>query len=100
MTYRESFRLNTADLANKIKKDAKEVIFETVSCMCDNKHTIQFKKDNNGEFKVSGGRFSLSNWQMKYDIYSLMWAADEENWSQVINMINSGTENVYNVRSR
>ena len=84
----------------EIKKGAKEVLVTTISVMCDNEHTIRFKKDSNGEFTVNGGINSLRNWQMKYDTMDLTWAADEENWSEVIKMINSGTEQVEKVRVR
>jgi hypothetical protein len=100
MTYQESLKLSPKTVAKQIKKDSKEVIFGTVSCMCDNKHTLRFKKNESGEFRLSSGRFSLSNWQMKHDYYELTWAADEQNWEEVIRMINTGTENVYEVRSR
>ena len=83
-----------------VKKGAKEVLFTTISCMCDNKHTIQFKKNSEGEFTVNGRGNSMSNWDMKYDTMDLTWAADEENWSEVIKMINSGTEKISEVRAR
>ena len=84
----------------EIKKDAKEVVFKTVSCMCDNVHYISFKKNENGEFKMSGGGSSLSNWQMKHQIFEIVWEADEQNWTKVIEMINSGTAVIENVKSR
>ena len=84
----------------KVKKDAREVIFTTVSCMCDNIHYITFKKDSNGDFKMDGGRFSLSNWQMKHPKHDIEWEADANEWGCVIAMINSGTERVSEVKSR
>jgi hypothetical protein len=36
-----------------VKKDAREVIFTTVSCMCDNIHYITFKKNADGDFKMA-----------------------------------------------
>ena len=84
----------------EVKKGAKEVVFTTISCMCDNQHTIQFKKNEQGEFTVNGRGNSLSNWQMKHDTIDLTWAADEENWQEVVRIINSGTEKVSAVRVR
>ncbi len=84
----------------EIKKGAKEVLFTTISCMCDNKHTIQFKKNEEGEFRVNGRGSSMSNWQMKYDTMDLTWAADEGNWDEVIKMINTGTSQISEVRAR
>lgn len=88
-----------------IKKDAKEVIFTTISVMCDNRHTIRFRKNDNGEFKMSGMGFSLSNWQFGFkeggiEPYQIEWKADEGNWDDVIRMINSGTEAIQKVVSR
>ena len=83
-----------------IKEGAREVIFKTVSCMCDNVHYITFKKDSNGDFKMSGNGFSLSNWQMKYTKWEIEWEADRNLWDEVITMINSGTEAIESVISR
>jgi hypothetical protein len=85
----------------KVKENAKEVIFTTVSCMSDSIHYLNFKKNEAGEFKVSGRQFSLSNWQMKGDyVTDLCWAADDGDWAKVIEIINSGTELVQSVRCR
>jgi hypothetical protein len=37
-----------------IKEGAREVIFKTVASMCDNIHYITFKKNEEGDFKMSG----------------------------------------------
>lgn len=84
----------------EVKKGAREVIFTTISCMCDNVHTLRFKKNDEGDFKLSGGGFALSNWQMKHSVHDIEWAADEENWDEVINMINTGTSRIEKVKSR
>ena len=83
-----------------IKENAKEVIFYVVSCMCDNKYTLRFRKDNNGEFDMSGMGVSLSNFQFSYKPFEIEWAADEGDWIRVKNMINSGTVKVEKVISR
>jgi hypothetical protein len=83
-----------------IKEGAREVIFKTVSCMCDNVHHITFKKNDGGDFKMNGNGFSLSNWQMKNEKHEIEWAADEEGWDEVIAMINSGTAAIESVISR
>lgn len=84
----------------KIVKGSKEVIFTTVSCMCDNIHYLKFRKNGDGEFKMSGNGHSLSNWQMKHPIHEIEWKADEEKWDEVIKMINTGTEVIEKVISR
>ena len=88
-----------------IKKGAKEVIFTTISCMCDNKSTIRLRKNDDGEFKMSGMGSSLSNWQFGYreggiEPYQIEWEADSGNWKEVERMINSGTERIASVISR
>ena len=95
--YRE-LRQNPPKLT--IKNGAREVIFTTISCMCDNVSYITLKKNSDGDFKMSGGRFALSNWQMKHPIHDIEWEADENEWGGVIAMINSGTEAISEVKSR
>jgi hypothetical protein len=95
--YRE-LKLNPPKLT--IKEGAREVIFKTISCMCDNIHYLTFKKDENGDFKMSGNGFALSNWQMNHPKHEIEWEADENNWGGVIAMINSGTEVIAEVKSR
>ena len=91
-------RVNTPKLI--IKEGAREVIFKTISAMCDNVHYITFKKDSNGDFKMSGNGFALSNWQMKHEKHEIEWEADENIWGGVIAMINSGTAAIESVISR
>ena len=95
--YRE-LRQNPPKLT--IKKEAKEVIFKTVSCMCDNIHYLRFKKNSDGEFKLDGMGFAVSNWQMKHPKHEIEWEADENEWGGVIAMINSGTAVIAEVKSR
>ena len=84
----------------EVVKEPKEVIIYTVSVMCDNKHTIRFSKNENGEFKMSGMGFALSNWQMKHRQFEIEWKADEGKWNEVFTMVNSGTEAIEKVISR
>jgi len=95
--YRE-LRLNPPKLI--VKKGAREVIFKTISCMCDNIHYITLKKNSDGDFKMSGNGFALSNWQMKHPVHDIEWEADENEWGGVIAMINSGTEAIEEIKSR
>ena len=76
-------------LANEcIVENPKEVIFHTVASMCDNKHLFKFKKDANGEFKLSCNGFAYSNFGIPNDKYELEWAADDDRFFNVIQMIN------------
>jgi hypothetical protein len=83
-----------------IRGNAKEVIFTTISVMCDNIGYLRFKKNSEGEFKIDGMGYAVSNWQMKYPIHEIEWKADEENWNEVIKMINTGTSRIESVISR
>ena len=83
-----------------IKSGAREVIFKTISCMCDNVGYLRFKKNSDGDFKLDGMGFAVSNWQMKHPTHEIEWEADENEWGGVIAMINSGTEVIESVSSR
>lgn len=83
-----------------VKKDARELIITTISCMCDNVHYLTLKKNSEGDFKLDGQRFALSNWQMSHPKHDIEWAADEGKWKKVFEMINSGTEVISEVKSR
>ena len=95
--YRE-LRLNAPKLT--IKEGAKEVIFKTISCMCDNVGHLRFTQNEKGYFKMDGMGFAISNWQMKHEKHEIEWEADEDMWGGVIAMINSGTEVIESVISR
>ena len=83
-----------------VKKEAREVIIKTVSCMCDNVHYLKLKKNSEGDFKMSGNGFALSNWQMKHTPHYIELIADEGKWNQVFRMINTGTEKIESLKSR
>ena len=96
---------NPPKVYQEVKKNAKEVIFYVVSCMCDNKYTLKFRKNDDDEFKMSGMEFSRSNFQFGYQEggikpFEIEWEADQENWIDVVDMINSGTVKVEKVISR
>lgn len=83
-----------------VKKNARELVITTISCMCDNVHYLKLKKNAEGDFKLDTIKFALSNWQMKYPKHKIEWAADEGKWNEVFAMINSGTEAISEVESR
>ena len=91
-------RLNAPKLT--IKEGAREVIFKTVSCMCDNVGHLRFTQNEKGYFKMNGMGFAISNWQMKNEKHEIEWTADDEGWDEVIKMINSGTSVIESVISR
>jgi len=83
-----------------IKKKSREVIFTLISAMCDNKSTLSFKKNADGDFKANLLGQAFSNIQAKHDKIDMEWTADEGNWQEVIKMINTGTSLVGSVRAR
>ncbi|MDP8268222.1 MAG: hypothetical protein P9L97_05785 [Candidatus Tenebribacter davisii] len=88
-----------------IKQDAKEVVFDLVSCMCDNKNRLVFKQKEDGEFRVfllggNGISHALSNLQMKGDYLDLTWKADQGNWTGVAKIIETGTSLIAYIMSR
>ena len=83
-----------------IKEGAREVIFKTISCMCDNVGYLKFKKNSEGDFKMNGNGFALSNFQFNHQVHEIEWEADENMWGGVIAMINSGTSVIESVTSR
>ena len=87
-------------LEEQIVQNPREVIFHTVASMCDNKHLFKFKKDASGEFKLSCNGFAYSNFGIPNDKYELEWAADDDRFFNVIQMINSGYQVVEKVVSR
>jgi len=84
----------------EVKGDVREVIFTTISAMCDNVGYLKFIKNAGGDFKISGMGFAISNWQMKHPIHDIVWTADEGDWDEVVKMINTGTSRVEKVKFR
>lgn len=84
----------------QVKENARELIITTISCMCDNIHHLTLKKNRDGDFRLDGNGFSLSNWQMEHPVHDIEWAADEGNWESVFEMINSGTSAISEIKSR
>ena len=84
----------------EIKKNAKELMIHVVASMCDNRYILSLRKDSNGEFKMSGNGYALSNFGFKSPVYEIEWAADEGDWSKVIHIINSGYQRIDKIVSR
>tara|TARA_R100000544_G_scaffold26900_2_gene13856 strand:+ start:969 stop:1274 length:306 start_codon:yes stop_codon:yes gene_type:complete len=81
-------------------ENLREVIFETISCMCDNKHFLKFRKNSDGDFRMNGNGHALRNWSMKHEDHVIEWEADDNNWGSVVNMINTGTSKISTVKLR
>jgi len=86
----------------EVEKDSpREVHFNIVSCMCDNKHKITFRKKDDGQYSVGANGHALSNFQMEGDyVTDMVWAAEDGDWATVVDVINTGTSVVESVRYR
>jgi hypothetical protein len=84
----------------KVVKNPREVILTIISCMCDNKNTLKFTKNDRGDFRLSGCGFALSNFGFKHPVHDIEWASDAGNWAEVFTMINSGTSVIKEIKSR
>lgn len=83
-----------------VKENAREVVINLVSCMCDNTHTWTLKKNSDGDFKITTHSYAFRNFQTKATKDEIEWEADDGNWNVVFDMINSGTSQIRSVRSR
>ena len=83
-----------------VVENAREIQIHTVAGMCDNKHRLTLKKNEDGDFKLHRNGFAYSNFGIPYDAYELEWAADEGNFVAVFKMINAGFQVVEKVKSR
>lgn len=87
-----------------VGEGCKEVVFTLVSAMCDNVSYLVFKKNSDGEFYLRHRNdhvpLSFSNLQCKTSDFDLCWLADDENWPEIINLINTGTSRISSVKYR
>jgi len=81
-------------------ENLREVIFELISCMCDNKYTFKLKKNSEGDFKLHTCGFAFSNFSIINPRHDIEWEADDQNWGAVVNMINTGTSKINTVKCR
>ena len=84
----------------EVKENAREVVVNLISCMCDNKHKWTIKKNHEGDFKINTNGFAFSDFQTKFDRDDIEWEADDNNWNSVFRMINSGVSKIDNIKSR
>ncbi len=103
MTYKELANQPMTQMRKnlkEIKKNPRELMIHTVASMCNNKHILSLKKNSDGDFKMSGNGYSLSNFGFNSPPYEIEWAADEGDWSKVIHVINSGYQKIDKIVSR
>ena len=95
-----SILMQCALLAKQINPNPRELVITLVSCMCDNKSTMNLKKNQEGDFKLTCCGEAYSNFQIKFRKDEIEWAADDGNFYEVFKMINSGTSVIDEVKSR
>jgi len=87
-------------LEEQVKPNPRELVITLVSVMCDNKSTMNLKKNQEGDFKLTCGGEAYSNFQIKFRKDEIEWAADGGDFFEVFKMINSGTSVINKVKSR
>tara|TARA_R110000822_G_scaffold99913_4_gene225188 strand:+ start:2701 stop:3003 length:303 start_codon:yes stop_codon:yes gene_type:complete len=100
MTKYQKLIHNPPQLDDQVTSTPREVIFKTVSAMCDNVHYLKLRKNTEGDFRLNGNGFAISNWQMDFEQHDIEWEADANRWDNVIAMINTGTSKVESIQSR
>jgi hypothetical protein len=93
-------QLKNAPIKLNVCKNPREVHFNVVSCMCDNRHIISFKKKENGEWDHHGNGQAMSNFKLKLDSIDLNWSAEDGAWKDIFNAINNKYQFVEKIRSR
>ena len=68
--------------------------------MCDNKYRWTIKQNEDGDYKINTHGFAYSNWQIKDRKDDIEWIADEGDWNEVFEMINTGTSKVESIKYR
>ncbi len=84
----------------KIEGKPREIKINLVSCMCDNKYRWTIKQNEDGDYKINTHGFAYSNWQIKDRKDDIEWVADEGDWNEVFEMINTGTSKVESIKYR
>jgi hypothetical protein len=84
----------------EIVENATKVIFNMVSCMCDNRSQIVISGNYISSKLDNGLGYSMSNYQMECTTEDLKWEVEDGNWDKVIEMINSGTARIESVKSK
>jgi len=98
MSLYQELRINPPKL--EVVENAREVVMNLVSVMCDNKYEIKFKKNTELDFKLNTGIQAYSNFQIPCSKSDLEWLADDNKWAEVFSMINEGTALIEKCRSR
>ena len=65
-------------LEEQVKPNPRELVITLVSCMCDNKSTMNLKKNQEGDFKLTCGGQAYSNFQIKFRKDEIEWALQRD----------------------
>ena len=78
----------------------REMKIDLVSAMCDNRYRWTIKENEDGDYKISTSPFAYSNFQTDHRKDDIEWTADEGEWDEVFEMINSGTSKIESIKYR
>jgi hypothetical protein len=77
----------------------REVKMDLVDGM-GNQYRMTFKKDERGDYKIFCHGQAFGNFQIKCGVDDLEWIADDGDWKEVVNTINSGVKSVTGIKAR
>ena len=77
----------------------REVKIDLVDGM-DNDYRMTFKKNDEGDYKLNTHGQAYGNFQIKYLKDDIEWMADDGDWEEVVNMINTGLKTITGIKSR
>ena len=83
-----------------VKGKPREMKIYLVSATCDNKYRWTIKENKDGDYKITTGNQAYSNFQTKHGKDDIEWIADEGNWDEVFDMINTGTSKIESIKYR
>lgn len=84
-----------------IKPNPREIIFELVSCMCDNISYLHYRRDNSSlRHYNSHCSLAFSNLQCKALQAEVLWAIEDNEFDKVVAMLNTSTSRVFSIKIR
>ena len=78
----------------------REIKIDLVSATCDNKSRWTIKQNEDGDYKINCHGQAYSNFQTDHGKDDIEWIADEGDWEQVFDMINTGTSIIESIKYR
>jgi len=78
----------------------REIKIDLVSAMCDYRHWLTFIDIVDVDYKIFSHGFAYSNFQIEHGKDDIEWIADDGNWEEVFDMINTGTSKIESIKYR